>query len=84
MNVFNLLCFLACLHFNGVKLSQMANYLSATTFTIYGLDVSCFNDHGLKLYQRAIQLHNSLSVKLNIVIDIALLKQKVEQCYLLT
>ena len=56
---FCLLCFLECLHFNGVKFSQMANYLSAikSTFTIYGLDVSCFGDLKLKLYQRAVQLH---------------------------
>ena len=41
MNVFKLLCFLECLHFNGVKFSELANHLSAikTTFTIYGLDV---------------------------------------------
>ena len=48
VNVFSLLCFLDCLHFNGVKVSQMANYLSAikSTFTIYGLDVSCFRTRG--------------------------------------
>ena len=72
MNVFSLLCFLECLHFNGVKVSQMANYLSAikSTFTIYGLDVSCFGDQRIKLYQREVQLHAPLSVKLNTVIDI--------------
>ena len=82
VNVFNLLCFLECLHFNGVKVSQMANYLSAikSTFTIYGLDVSCFTDQRLKLYQRAVQIHAPLSVKLNKIIDIALLKQIVHQC----
>ena len=82
VNVFCLLCFLECLHFNGVKCSQMANYLSAikSTFTIYGLDVSCFADHRLKLYQKAVQSHTPLSVKLNQVIDIALLKRMVEQC----
>ena len=59
----------------------MANYWSAikSTFTIYGLDVSCFADNRLKLYQRTVHLHNPLSVKLNKVIDIALLKQIVEQ-----
>ena len=80
--MFSLLCFLECLHFNGVKVSQMANYLSVikSTFTIYGLDVSCFTDPRLKLYQRAVQLHTPLSVKLNKVIDTALLKQIAEQC----
>ena len=81
--MFSLLCcFLEYLHFNGIKVSQMANYLSAikSTFTIYGMDVSCFTDQRLKLYQRAVQLHAPLSVKLNKVIDIALLKQIVQQC----
>ena len=60
----------------------MANYLSTikSTFTIYGLDVSCFVDYRLKLYQRAVQLPAPLSVKLDKVIDIALLKQIVQQC----
>ena len=65
-----------------LSVSQMANYLSAikSTFTIYGLDVSCFTDQRLKLYQRAVQIHAPLSVKLNKIIDIALLKQIVHQC----
>ena len=60
----------------------MANYLSAikSTFTIYALDVSCFGDQRLKLYQRAVQLHAPLFVNLNKVIDIALLKQIVQEC----
>ena len=82
VNVFSLLCFLEWLHFNGVKCSQVANYLSAikSTFTIYGLDIPCFADHRLKLYQKNVQLHSPLSAQLNTVIDIALLKQIVEQC----
>ena len=68
--MFSLLCFLECLHCNGINISQMANYLSAikSTFTIYGLDVSCFANHRLKLYQRSVQLHTALSVKLNKVL----------------
>ena len=79
VNVLNLLCFLECLHFNGVKVSQIANYLSAikTTFTIYGLDISCFADHKFK---KVIPLHNPLFVKLNKIIDVALLKLIVEPC----
>ena len=71
VNVFNLLCFLECLHYNGVKHSQMANYLSAikTTFLLYGLDVACFADARIKYYQKSIQLHAPLSVKLKKVID---------------
>ena len=44
VNVFSLLCFLECLQFNGVKHTQMSNYLSAikSTFLIYGLDVHIF------------------------------------------
>ena len=40
VTVLNLLCFLECLHYNGVKHSQMANYLSAikSKFLIFGLD----------------------------------------------
>ena len=57
VNASSLVCFLEGLHFNGVKVSQMANYLSAikSTFTIYGLNVSCFGDQRLKLYQKAVQ-----------------------------
>ena len=81
-NVFNLLCFLECLHYNGVKHSQMANYLSAIKckFLIFGLDVACFNDHRLKYYQRAVQLHAPLQVKLNKIINVDLLKRIVLHC----
>ena len=81
MNVFNLLCFLECLYYNGVKHPQMANYLSAIKckFVIFGLDVACFNDHRLKYYQRAVQLHAPLQVKLKII-DVNLLKKIVAQC----
>ena len=82
VNVFNLLCFLECLHHNGIKHSQIANYLSAITckFLIFGLDVACFNDHRLKYYQGAVQLHAPLQVKLNKMIDVELLKKIVLQC----
>ena len=82
MNVFNLLCFLECLYYNGVKHSQKANYLSAIKckFVIFGLDVACFNDHRLKYYQRAVQLHAPLKVKLNKIINVNLLKKIVAQC----
>ena len=44
--MFNLLCFLECLNYNGVKHSLMANYLSAikANFTILCLDVAMFQD----------------------------------------
>ena len=60
----------------------MANYLSAveTKFTILGLDVACFADTYLKHYQRAVQLHSPLQVKLKKVIDVPILKQIVQQC----
>ena len=82
VNVFSLLCFLECLQFNGVKHTQMANYLSAirSQFFIFGLDVTCFTDSRLKLYQRAIQLHAPLTVKLNKIIDIPLLVKIYEEC----
>ena len=78
----NLLCFLECLQYNGVKYTQMVNYLSAikTKFVIMGLDVACFNDCRLKYYQKAVQLHSPLTVKLNKVIDIPLLKSIVQCC----
>ena len=74
--MFNLLCFLECLHDNGVKHSQKANYLSAIKckFLIFFLDVTCFNDHRLKYYQRAVQLHVPLQVKLK-KIDVDQLKK---------
>ena len=75
VTIFNLL-FLECLHYNGVKHLQMANYLSTikTTFLIHGLDVACFANARLKYYQKAAQLHVPLSVKRNKVIDIPLLR----------
>ena len=65
-----------------VKHPQMANYLSAikSNFIIFGLYVACFNDHRLKYYQRAVQLHAPLYVKLNKIIDVNLLKKIVSQC----
>ena len=82
VTVFNLLCFLECLHYNGVKHLQMANYLPAikTTFLLHGLDVACFADARLKYYQKSIQIHAPLSIKLKKVIDITLLKSIVDQC----
>ena len=82
VNVFHLLCFLECLYYNGVKHSQMANYLSAikSKFIIFGLDVACFSDHRLKYYQKAVQLHAPFHVKLNKIIDVTLLKKIVSQC----
>ena len=76
VNTLKLLCFLECLQYNRVKYTQMANYLSAmkTMFLIMGLDVACFNDCRLKYYQKAMQLHSPLTVKLNKIIDIPLLK----------
>ena len=60
----------------------MANYLSVirTIFLLYGLDVACFADARLKYYQRSIQIHAPLSVKLKKIIDIPLLKSIVDQC----
>ena len=57
LNVFSLFCFLECLQFTGVKHIQMANYLSVikSKFEIFALNVICFSDARLKLYQRAIQ-----------------------------
>ena len=82
VNVFHLLCFLECLYYNGVKHPHMANYLSAikSKFIIFGLDVACFSDHRLKYYQKAVQLHAPLQVKLNKIIDVKLLKEIVAQC----
>ena len=82
VNVFHLLCFMECLYYNGVKHSQMANYLSAikSKFIIFGLDVACFSDHRLKYYQKAVQLHAPFHVKLNKIIDVTLLKKIVSQC----
>ena len=82
VTVLQLLCFLECLLYNGVKAPQMANYLSAikTKFTILGLDVACFADARLKYYQKAVQLHSPMQVKLKKVIDVSLLHKIVQQC----
>ena len=61
----------------------MANYLSAikTKFLIFGLDVACFSDYRLRYYQKAVQMHAPLNVKLKSIIDIyCLLKTIVNQC----
>ena len=82
VTVLQLLGFLECLQYNGVKVSQMSNYLSdiKTKFIILGLDVVCFADARLKYYQKAVQLHSALQVKLKKVIDISLLHSIVQQC----
>ena len=77
-----LLCFLECLQFNGVRSSQMSNYLSAikSKLLILGLDVAGFADVRLKYYQKAIQMHTPIRVNLKKVIDIPLLRSIVSQC----
>ena len=61
-----LLCFLECLQFNGVRCSQMSNYLSAikTKLLIFGLDVTGFADVRLKYCQKAIQRQAPMRVNL--------------------
>ena len=78
----NLLCFLECLQYNGVKYTQMANYLSAikTKFITLGLDVACFDDSRLKYYQTAVQLQSPMNVKLKKIINVPLLKSIVQLC----
>ena len=80
MTVLNLLCFLKCLNYNGVKQLQMANYLSTikTQFLLCGLDVSCFTDAIFKFYQKAVQKQSPLQIKPNKVIDISILTRIVE------
>ena len=82
VTVLNLLCFLECLNYNGVKCLHMANYLSAikTQFLLCGLDVACFTDVRLKFYQKAIQRQTPLNIKLNKIIDITTLKLIDDQC----
>ena len=60
----------------------MANYLSAikTKFLIFGLDVASFSDYRLRYYQKAVQMHAPLNVKLKSIIDIPLLKRIAHQC----
>ena len=66
VTVIQLLCFLECLQFNGVRCSQMTNYLSAikTKLLSFGLDVAGFADFRLKYFQKAIQMHSPLRVNL--------------------
>ena len=80
MTTLQLLCFLECLQFNGVKQPQMANYLSAikTKFLILGLDVACFSDYRLRYYQKTVHMSSPLNVKLKRKIDIPLLKRIVQ------
>ena len=82
VTVLNLLCFLECLHYNGVKQPQMENYLSAirTQYLLCGLDISCSIDARLKFYLKAVQRQAPLVIKLNKIIDIPMLSQIVEQC----
>ena len=81
VTVLNLLCFLECFNYNGVKQPQMANYLSAikTHFLLCGLDVACFTDARIKLYLKAVQRLTPLQIKLNKIIEITMLLRIVEQ-----
>ena len=69
-------------YLSAIKTTFLANYLSAikTTFLLHGLDVACFADARLKYYEKSIQIHAPLSVKLKKIIDIPLLKDIVDQC----
>ena len=78
----NVLAFLEFLKLNGVKTSQMQNYISAIkSYSVKcSLPIAHLQDQKLGMYIKAIQKTATFSVKLKNLVDICLLEAIVRAC----
>ena len=67
-----ILAFLEFLTFNKVSDSGLLNHLSAikTKLVNFGLNISCFNEQRIKVYNKAIIRHALLNPHIKVIIDI--------------
>ena len=77
VNVFLLLAFFEFLHLNDFKYANILNHFSAikSKLSIFGQDVSCFQDNRISTYLKAIQKQSPISVTIKPIFDIPLLKR---------
>ena len=77
VNVFLLLAFFEFLHLNDFKYSNILNHFSAikSKLSLFGQDVSCFQDHRISTYLKAIQKQSPLSVTIKPIFDIPILQK---------
>ena len=82
LSVDSILAFLEFLTFNRISHTGLLNYVSAvkTSLSNLGLDISSFNDHRIKIYNKAIMRQAPLNPHIKAIIDIDMLLQLVLQC----
>ena len=84
VNFCHLLAFLECLHWNGMKCSQIQNHLSAVKsyYVRLALPVAVFDSPQITMYLKSLQKTAPFSVRLPNLIDVALLKELIAKCQL--
>ena len=82
VNASVILAFLECLVMNGIKASQLQNYISAirTMHVCHGMNVSYFDHPSIPLFIKSIQKTSTFKVNLKHIVDISLLKSIVATC----
>ena len=77
-----ILAFLEFLTFNKISHAGITNFLSAikTKLSNFGLDISCFQDPRIKVYNKAILRHSQFNPNIKAIIDIPMLTRLVHQC----
>ena len=84
VNFGHILAFLECLHWNGMKCSQIQNHLSAVKsyYIRLALPVAVFDNQQITMYLKSLQKTAPFSVRLPNLIDITLLKALIAKCEL--
>ena len=82
VKIFDFLAFLECLNFNGVKASQMNNYVSAikSYYVRFALSVSVFDSPQIAMYIKSLQKTAPFKVKIPNLVDINLLRALIAKC----
>ena len=77
-----ILAFLEFLTFNKISHSGIINFLSAvkTKLSNFGLDISCFQDPRIKVYNKAVLRNSHFNPNIKSIIDIQMLTRLVSQC----
>ena len=81
-NIDLILCFLTCLHENGISAASTAGYLAAVkhNFVVYGLDVSIFENKLISLLQKSFAINAPIKIRQRGIIDIKLLQEIILAC----
>ena len=82
VNASVILAFLECLVMNGIKASQLQNYISAirTMHICHGMNVSYLDHPSIPLFIKSIQKTSTFRVNLKHIVDIPLLESIVATC----